>query len=447
MREEAAKRMTSVIQETKTPFIAPTAIAADGAVPVDRAWSKLAVLWLIVALMVSAPSIGASVINAHMANALGMDRTLLGAGFGLFVTTMGLPAPLVAFCLRRFGVRRVMLAGYGLACLGSLLLATVVSDGPGFVACFGLLVGLGVGAAGVLPIQTVVATWFHARRALAVSIMLSAIDIAGFVAPPLFDKVINNTGDWRSGWWLLSGLFTLGALLIWRAVPARLATDPMVIEAQEKTVAVSARRLVYKTCASWPLGQALRTRHFWLVALYVCVSGIAWVFLMSHGVEHLQDIGYSSGHAAMAISIMVAVALAGNGLAGVLGDRLPPHWLGAGALLVLGGGIILAIHPVGLAGLVLFAVPLGFGYGASQVCFITVLGNYFGPKIFPALYGITLAPGTVSAAVGAAVAGAIFDHQHTYEPMFLACAVLVLFGAVALACATPAAIRRRAESL
>jgi MFS family permease len=406
--------------------------------------ARLAALWVIVALVVSVPSIGVSVINAHMASALHIDRAALGGGFGVFIMAMGIPAPLFALALRRFGVRRVMLVGCGLGVLGSLLMGTLVNSGLGFTLSFGLLVGLGVGASGVLPVQTVVATWFRERRALAVSVVLSAIDVAGFVAPAALERLINATGNWRTGWWAIAGLIVVAGLLVLRVVPADLATDPREIERHRVAEAPKPKPHVYITPAPWPPARAARTRQFTLILVYACVIGIDWIFFLVHGIEHLQDIGYSSGVAAAAVSVMVAASLAGNLSAGALGDHVPLHLLCTGALLIVTIGLAASISPMGIEGMVLFAIPVGFGYGASQVCWITLLSNYFGAPTFPVLYGMVLAPGTLTAAISAGAAGAVFDHAHSYEPVIFVYIVLSLLAAFATLFASPASLRARA---
>ncbi|WP_330702828.1 MFS transporter [Novosphingobium resinovorum] len=381
---------------------------------------KLIPLWLIVALIVSSPAIGAAVINAHMAAALHMNRTLLGAGFGLFVATAGVSGPFIARGFPFLGIRNVMLAGTTLAAVGAVLMITFVSSGPTFIICYGLVIGLGVGAAGILPVQTVVAAWFRGRRALAISVVMSAGEVAGVIAPPIFAWLITATGTWRSGWWVALGCFVIaGALISW-VIPSNLATDPHNLEMgpPPRDLLGKASR-VYKTSQSWHFGDAVQTRQFAFILLAGVIANVDWVFFLGHGVQHLRDIGYDSTTAALAVSIVVAASICGNALAGLLGDRIPPHWLAAGALLMISAGLGLATAPSGFPALVIFAVVFGFGFGATQVCWITLLTNYFGTKPFPTLLGIVFAVGTVAGALGSVTAGFVYDQLHTYAPVFI----------------------------
>jgi MFS family permease len=406
------------------------------AVPPGYRWRLLAALWLIVALVVALPLVGAGVVNAHMAQALGLDRSVLGAGFGLFVVMMGVPAPLVAAGVRRFGVKPMMVFGCALVMTGSLLLATVVGQGWQFMLSFGVLVGAGVAAAGLLPAQAAVTRWFVDRRALALSIVLSAIDIGGIAAAPLLEHVISSFGgDWRAGWatiFVLACAALVAALFVIRhdggfgaALPAPLLPPSGPGSA------------VHKTTHPWTLREAVQTRAFWCILFFSCTLGMGWVLLMAHGVIHLRDVGFSPAQAARTVAMMVTASLAGNLLAGALGDRVPPHRIAAVSAALFGLGLYAAVRPSGLEGLVWFAVPAGLGYGASQVCLMAMLGNYYGARAFPPLFGALLAVGTLFASGLAGAAGVAFDTGGSYTPAFHLCVMLAAAAALLIATAAP----------
>ena len=395
-------------------------------------WRLLVVLWLVVAVVVALPSVGSGVLNARMVTELNIDRGLFGAAFGLFVIMMGVPAPLVAAAVRRHGVKPVIMIGCAMSALGSLLVATVVEQGWQFALAFGLLVGGGVATAGVLPAQAAVTHWFVDRRALAVSIVLSAVDIGGIIAAPALEAVVAVRG-WRSGWLLISALAVLGFVAAWitlRKEPGYAVGSPPLQDRPR-------HQSVHKTLHDWTVRDSLRTRAFWCLALFSTVVGLDWILFMAHGVIHLRDMGYPPADAARAVAVMVSASLVGNLTAGALGDRIPPHRIAVVAMLAMFGGVLAAVHPHGEAALWAFAVPVGFAYGASQVCLMSLLGNYYGARPFAALFGMLLAAGTVAAAVLAGVAGAAFGMQQTYAPVFNTCAVLTLVAAVVLCWAGP----------
>ncbi len=191
--------------------------AANSMKPPDRAghdfygWTMLAALWAIVFLNLGFPAYGPAVINAAMAKAVGLNRETTGNMFSVYMIMSGLPGPLVALSINRFGVRRTLVLGSVFTIAGSLLMATVVTGGPGAMLCYGLLVGTGVAAGAVMAAQAGLARWFVRRRSLALSVLYSAGAIGGFVAAPLLNRLIEATGTWRAGWWLLAALSTAAA--------------------------------------------------------------------------------------------------------------------------------------------------------------------------------------------------------------------------------------------
>src|SRR5271165_4791569 len=173
----------------------------------------LAALWGVMFLNLGFPAYGPSVINAAMAGALGLPRETLGNMFSVYMIMSGLPGPLVAMSVNHFGVRKTLVLGSSLIIAGSLLMATVVTGALGAMLCFGLLVGAGVATGAALASQAGLARWFVRRRSLALSVLYSAGAIGGFVAAPLLNRLIQASGTWRVGWWLLGTLSSMAAAI------------------------------------------------------------------------------------------------------------------------------------------------------------------------------------------------------------------------------------------
>src|ERR1700733_6812017 len=107
-------------------------------------WTMLATRWAVMFLNLGFPAYGPSVINPAMAKAVGLNREALGNMFSVYMIMSGLPGPLVAVSINRFGVRKTLVLGSMLTIAGALLMATLVTGGLGGMLCYGLLVGTGV---------------------------------------------------------------------------------------------------------------------------------------------------------------------------------------------------------------------------------------------------------------------------------------------------------------
>ena len=78
-----------------------------------------------------------------------------------------------------------------------------------------------------------------------------------------------------------------------------------------------------------------------------------------------------------------------------LGDRVEPRFLSAVGVCLYGAGTLLAIHAVTTQTMYTYAILMGAGFSTAFTCLQTVLSNYYGLKVYPALLGVTLPVGTI----------------------------------------------------
>ena len=398
-------------------------------------WKLLAAFWLILCVNLAFPAYGSSVINAWMVDDLGLDRRTLGLMVAVYMMMTGLPAPLVAMFVNRYGVRATLVLGSLVLMLGAVGMAAYVSSGPQAVAVFGFVVGMGVMTGGALAAQTGTAFWFVRRRALAISIILTAGGIGGFVAARTLNRLIAAfDGNWRAGWWLIAGMALLSATVAGvfvREKPADLGQTPDGFSASRRKSS-EGRQRVHITAEEWTYAEALRSPTLWL--LLFCSVGMSGGFtqVMAHAVVHLQDLGNSTDTAAGAFSVLVASTLLGKVMLGAFGDRIDPRYLWAMAVCFSGIGMLVLLDATTAARLHVFAVCIGLGFGGGVPCMMTVMSNYFGSRVYASVLGITLAVQTTVGALASFVAGDLYERLGSYTEAFLGTAVLCFAGTLLL---------------
>jgi MFS family permease len=354
----------------------------------------------------------------------------------VFMLMTGLPAPLVALFVNRWGVRATLVLGSAVLMFGAVGMATFVDTGGEAVAVFGFVVGFGVMSGGALAAQTGTAFWFVRRRALAISIILSAGGIGGFVAARTMNSLISSfDGNWRAGWWLIAGMALFAALvaaLFVREKPGDLGQLPDGRGADERPGARPRAARVHITDEEWTFAEVLRSPTLWL--LLFCSLGMSAGFtqVMAHAVVHLQDLGNSADVAAGSFSVLVASTLIGKLMLGVFGDRIDPRYLWAIAVGFFGIGMLVVLDATTAFRLNVFAVCIGIGFGGGLVCMMTVMSNYFGSKVYASVIGITLAVQTTAGALGSFIAGDLYVRLGSYTYAFLAVAVLCFAGTLLL---------------
>jgi MFS family permease len=396
----------------------------------------LAALWGVMFLNLGFPAYGPAVINAAMAKDLGLHREMLGNMFSVYMIMSGLPGPLVAVSVNRFGVRKTLVLGSAFIIIGALLMATVVTSGMGGMLCFGLLVGTGVATGAALASQAGLARWFVRRRSLALSVLYSAGAIGGFVAAPLLNRLIQVSGTWRAGWWLLAALSGLAACIALIFVRER---PEDVGQAADGFGAVAAdgrphadTRPPFVTRREWTFRDAVRNPTYWVLLISLLGTSGGYTLFLAHGVVHLQDLGHSAGMGAWAVGTMTVTGLFGKLILATLGDRIDPRYIFALFMAVFAVGLLLIVDARATWQVFSFATCFGIGFGGGLVCFMSVLSNYYGTRAFASLAGLAVAINTTVSAIAPKVAGHLFDQGVGYAATFYFLAAWGFISAVVL---------------
>jgi MFS family permease len=400
-------------------------------------WKLLGVFWTITFINLAFPAYGSSVLNAAMAADLGLDRRTLGLLFSGYMVMSGLPGPVVAMSVNRLGVRVTLVIGSLLLVLGALLMAFVVRNGIVAGLVFGLLIGSGVATGAALASQSGLARWFVRRRALVIAILYSAGGVGGFVAAPLLNHVIGMAdGNWRAGWLLiavLSGLAGALAAAFVRENPADLGQTP---DGEDGAAAgpssLSRQPPAHITTEEWTYRQALATAAFWLMITSQLAVSCGYTLYLAHGIVHLKDLGHTQAVAAWSVGTLAVTGLIAKVIIAALGDRFDPRYLWAAFTAIFGVGLILVVDARSASQLFMFAACLGIGFGGSLVCLMTVLGNYYGMRVFASLSGLALAINTTFSALTPYIGGWLYDSGRGYGGAFYGLAAWCFLAAVVL---------------
>lgn len=410
-------------------------------------WKLLAVFWLIVFTNFAFPLYGASVINTYMAADLHMNRAALGAAYGFFQWMVGLPAPLVAICINRKGVRSTTLAGCVMVLAGALLMAFVAHALWQVYLILGVIVGVGALSGGVLAAQASMGRWFVKHKARAITLVHTGSSFGGFVAAPVLNHVIARFGgNWRTGWMVIAALSCVASLLAFffiKESPADLGQAPDGV-ADSGMPAASAQvrtggRGVYKTTEAWTFGEVFRTPAIWIFLVAILGFSAGYPLFLAQGVAHLRDLGYTPAAAAFSVSVMLLASLCGTLLFAAIADAIEPRLVWAVASVLFGAGMILARHASGSEGLYLYAICLGAGFGISFSSMMALPANYYGPRAYAPTIAVAIVVGTTAGAAGPFVAGYIYDHFGSYDPAFYAVSALSFLAALLLPFAMPPA--------
>ena len=411
-------------------------------------WWLLFFLWIAYTLSVGCGFYSPVVIFPYMIEEMEWSRGEIMFGFTAIMMLMGIAGPLAAWMVGRFGARVTMVTGGAIVAVGAFLIGLVGHDDYVSYVVLCVIIGLGLGLASIIPIQTVIVAWFNTRRALALGLVMGGGAIGGFAAPQIISVAVQDAGgDWRFGWFIIAIALVIGMIVTIFAVhtrPEDLGQHPDGItpaEAKANADAYTGRKTrTYRTTTNWTVRDAVRTNTFWLLIVAKVSTTFLWQVVSTQTPLHLQDRGFDPTMAAFFYSLAVGLSVVGRFSIAVLGDIIEPRSLfTAGAFCTLAGSVLFwFVSPAANWTAYLYPLLAGFGSGVVYVCIPNIISNYWGTEAFASINGLLLPIIVVLQAMAAPLAGFLYDLQGTYlNVMFIAWTLAAIGLAAIFFCRPP----------
>jgi len=415
-------------------------------------WWLLFFLWAIYTLPIGFAFYSPVVLAPFMIKDLGWSRGEIMVGVTAIMMLFGISSPLTAQMITRIGARKTIVIGGCITASAAFLTSRLGHIYPLFIT-LGIFQGLGISMSAMIPVQTVAIAWFHARRALALGLVLGGGAVGGFLAPQIINWVVlRSGGNWRIGFLLIAIASLAGALVALLAVrnrPGDVGQHPDGVSPRSRADSSAERRRTartYRTNEDWTVAEALKTRALWLLILAVMGTFYMWQIIVTQGPLHLQDRGFDPAMSAFLYSLAIGLSIAGRFTIAGLGDRIEPRYLFAfGSLCTLIGGILFwFVSPEKVWVAYLYPLLAGFGFGAAYVCIPTITGNYWGTEAFPGVTGLISPMSMLIQGSAAPLAGLVYDRQGTYLTIMIVSWLAVAVGFAAMIFCRPP---KRAKAL
>jgi len=359
---------------------------------------------------------------------LGLDRASFSLVIALSLFLYGLFMPLMGLALDRFGARATTSVGT-LVLVVSLILTGRVSNVWEFAAVYGVLVPVGLAATGPVIASGVVARWFSRRRGTALSVLGSASMTGMSLLVPFVTWLILALG-WRATY-VLIGLGVLALMLplcLWviRESPESMGLAADGAAPEPRAAGTPARRVTAATAA--------QTLAFWQLAGSFFTCGFSMSLLAAHGMPMLTDHGYSPMFASWAFGVLGGSSIGFTVMLGALSDRLGRRpvlaAIYAGRVFVFAGFFLIRDDPVAILAV---AVLGGITMAGTGSMTSALTADIYGRFSVAPVFGVIFLVHQTGAAIGAWLAGALFEATGGYGAAFtLACAFLLGAAIVAL---------------
>jgi sugar phosphate permease len=407
-------------------------------------WTLLAVLFSLDFFNMGFPVYGGTVINSYMLRQILMSRSQLGLGFTFSNLFVGLSATFVAISILKLGVRRTFAIGSALICAGSLFLAFFATKIWHYLFGYGGIVGVGMGFGTLVPAGTAVTRWFRRYRGRAMGICLGASGIAGFVAAPLLNRMLEASGgNWRVGWQIVAGVAVISGIMALLFVKERPEDLGQVVDGIPEAdsdlpsrQARDSRELI--TTYSWTPAEAYRTKSYWLIALAGITCQYPLFFFVAHWLLHARGAGIPASAAAWTMSLFAIAGITGRLIGGWLMDTITGRYafmIGL-SLFVIGSFLAIEVSASALGIAFSAAILYGLAFGWAFTCMNTCTAHFYGSAAFPKLNGTMILLTSVLGSPAGFIGGKIFDMYGGYARAFELNALIAIIGIVAMAFAT-----------
>jgi predicted MFS family arabinose efflux permease len=266
-----------------------------------------------------------------------------------------------------------------------------------------------VATAGWTPAVVMVQRQWKAHLGLALGIAGSGIGVGIFLVVPLCQALIDAFG-WRRAFRALAALC---ALWILPATYLAIHDTPSLAGTRARRAGV--------TVGDHSLGLALANPSFQLIALAVFLGNICSQMLHVHQAAFLVDHGISAMAAASVVSVVGLSSIVGKTGGGFISDFLRRELVYALGMIsmIIGVGVLWLVAITPSAWLARgYAVLFGVGYSVTAFIVPAMMSDRFRGPHFGSIFGLTQVASALGSALGAWLAGRIFDATGSYAIAF-----------------------------
>lgn len=268
-----------------------------------------------------------------------------------------------------------------------------------FAFGFGVLGGIGIGAAYVCPIATCV-KWFPDKRGLVTGLAVAGFGAGGLIFTPLANYFITALGIMATFFYL--GLIFFCAIIIgsqWMKIPENDYCPPGWTPPKTRT------NLFEPATTDYSTKEMLKTRQFWLLWLTYfigCTAGLLVIMNVTNIWQAVSALTYSKiitiipkatfNNMVQAGAAAVIVVSILNSLGRIFWGKISDSAGRKKTLLIvflLCGAVMLVLNYLTEYPLFLFGVAaVGFCFGGFLALYPAITADYFGTKNVGANYGL-----------------------------------------------------------
>jgi predicted MFS family arabinose efflux permease len=332
----------------------------------------------------------------------GWGRSELGIAVGLFQVVSAVAMFAAGHLADRISPRTVLAGGLFVSGIAIGLMSAISAPWQAMVL-YGVIFGLGNGAASLVPIGVLVTRMLPERVGFANAVIMSGMSVGQLVVIATMTAVLTKL-SWPSVFLLLGAAHLVLLPFLFAAIPGKLPEH-----------AGGAPR----PAAGLDLRAAARTRQFWLLMAIYAICGFDDFFVATHVVAFAQDRGLDIFLAGNLLALMGLAGLLGVVTAGAFSDRSGPVWPTAICFAARVASFALVWIDQSWVSVAIFALVFGLTFLVTAPLTVVFVKESFGTRNLGGLTGLITMVHHIFGGLGAYLGAAVFDATGTYNAAFV----------------------------
>ncbi|MCH2525336.1 MAG: MFS transporter [Dehalococcoidia bacterium] len=371
---------------------------------------------------------------------------LLSGAFALSRAESSFLGPIEGFLVDKFGTRKMVILGMSIMVFGFLLLSTVDGITDFYIAL--VVIALGTGLGGFLPIMAALTNWFNRFRARAMALATLGVNVGGLLVVVLTWSVDNY--GWRTsaigfGVFVLVLILPIGKILRNQPEDMGLKPDGDIENGVSSgdDINSSVQNVPDTQPGDMTVNEALRSQAFWLLSLVHGIAVMGLSALAVHQIERMVVAGVSLQMAGLVVSIYTGLGIFFRLLSGYVADKFDKRYVIAIFLLFQTAALFVFAQGETITMFVVFGLLFAPGWSGRGAALTALRGELFGRKRFASITGMSMVITNSLALIGPIFTGVMYDATDSYGPPFLVLSGLSLVAAVLVLFVRNARLRTR----
>lgn len=356
----------------------------------------------------------------------GWSRGITSMAQTIFLLCMSIGGLFAAKYIQKWGVKKVAFIGALVNGSGFLLLS--LTPNLFFLYTIYILVGLGSGWTGMIPVGVMISNWFNRKIGTAMGIATVGIALGALVLVPLIGLVIEHL-NWHVAY-LFMGFMVFAidiplVLFVVKLSPAEKGLYPdgdKFLEALQVDTNTSIVDGTVKPISS-PKAEGFRgwigNPFLWLVSLGFLFCNIGEMAILTHEVAFITDMNISTTIAAVAFGFTGAFGAIGKLGFGWLTDKLSTRYVTILCFALQMVGVLILMRVNSIVMVWLFVVVFGIAMGGVATLLPIAVNDIFGKVNFGVIYAFVHLLVMGGATAGPPLAGFIYDTTDSYYVAFI----------------------------